>query len=35
MIKNDTNIRVRDVVPYADSEAITPYGDIKQKPPIH
>ena len=29
MIKNDTDIRVRDVVPYADSEAIPPYGDIK------
>ena len=29
MIKNDTDIRVRDVVPYSDTKTILPYGDIK------
>ena len=29
MIKNDTDFRVRDVVPYSDTKTILPYGDIK------
>ena len=29
MIKNDIDIRVRDVVPYSDIKTILPYGDIK------
>ena len=29
MIKNDTDIRVRDIVPSSNSDAILPYIDIK------
>ena len=29
MIKNVTDIKVRDVVPYSDTKTILPYGDIK------